>query len=208
VDVGDKTNDNQRKAAPFVEDTRSLIADCRQTVQAFRQQRDGILALSLAFQEGVSSPVARQRQKRRTNAVAYAFKDGGNVLYRSELTVLVVDDNAGSRYAISRSLEAAGYRTVQAAGGSEALERAADVDAVILDVHLPDIDGLEVCHRLRRTGSKVLPIIQVSAVYTEREHRGNGAAAGADEYIVAPVDPELLVETLDSLIAKYRAKVR
>jgi len=64
-----------------------------------------------------------------------------SLIDRSRHSVLVVDDNASTRYASSRSLRAAGFNIVEAAAGAEALELAEFVSAVVLDVHLPDLIG-------------------------------------------------------------------
>ncbi len=125
---------------------------------------------------------------------------------RAAFTVLVVDDNQAARYATCRCLEIAGYKTIQAAGGAEALQHAGVVAAVVLDVHLPDVHGVEVCRLLRQSAKVQFPIIHVSAVYTEKEHREQATAAGADEYLVSPVDPYLMVATVDALIAEYAVR--
>jgi CheY-like chemotaxis protein len=70
-------------------------------------------------------------------------------MQRSNFTVLVVDDAEAGRYALSRSLRAEGFRTVEAARGAEALALAGSASAVVLDVHLPDIQSVEVCDRWR-----------------------------------------------------------
>lgn len=121
---------------------------------------------------------------------------------RSEHTVLVVDDAEASRYALARGLRAEGYATLEAANGNEALELAPRASAVVLDVHLPDVHGREVCRRLRSRADTVdLPIVHVSAVYITRHHRALAEHAGADDYLVTPVDPRQLASTLDRLIA-------
>ena len=120
---------------------------------------------------------------------------------RSQHSVLVVDDNPSSRYATARSLRAAGFHIVEAAAGAEALELVEFVSAVVLDVHLPDLLGFEVCRLVRqRAATASLPVVHVSAVYITQEEQSAGLEAGADAYMVAPVDPEALVATLDHLI--------
>ncbi|HET8748670.1 MAG TPA: response regulator [Ramlibacter sp.] len=121
---------------------------------------------------------------------------------RSHHSVLVVDDNPASRYASARALRAAGFNTVEASAGAEALELVEFVSAVVLDVHLPDLLGFEVCRLLRqRAPTASLPVVHVSAIYVTPDEQRTGKEAGADEYLVAPVDPEALVATLDRLIA-------
>lgn len=124
------------------------------------------------------------------------------MLDRALHSVLVVDDSASSRYATSRALRAAGFNTVEAAGGAEALELVEFVSAVVLDVHLPDLLGFEVCRLLRSHAvTASLPVIYVSAVYVTEEDKEGGMRTGADAYMVAPVDPQALVAKLDELIA-------
>lgn len=120
---------------------------------------------------------------------------------RSLHSVLVVDDNTSNRYATARALRAAGFNTVEAAAGAEALELVEFVSAVVLDVHLPDLLGFEVCRLLRsRAPTASLPVVHVSAVFVSREEQVAGMESGADAYMVAPVDTDALVATLDQLI--------
>lgn len=130
---------------------------------------------------------------------------------RSAHVVLVVDDNAATRYSTSRVLRAAGFRTVEASSGSEALDtaRGDDISAVVLDVHLPDIDGFEVCRELRydpRTAA--LPLVHLSAIHTRDQDRVAGLDAGADGYLVHPVEPAVLVATVQALVRARMAEDR
>lgn len=126
---------------------------------------------------------------------------------RSKTTVLVVDDHEVRRYAHGKVLAQAGFRVLQVANGRQALDQAAAADAVLLDVHLPDIDGFEVCRILRsRAASAALPIIHISAVFVQDLHAEQGRDAGADAYLIDPVPPEVLVQVLDSTIAARLAQ--
>lgn len=117
-------------------------------------------------------------------------------------SVLVVDDHEAARYAMARALRAAGFKTVEAGAGAKALELAAYVSAVVLDVHLPDLHGLEVCRLLRSNPHTAgLPIIQISAVYLTDNDRLAAERAGADAYMTAPVDFDALTATLRELLA-------
>ena len=98
--------------------------------------------------------------------------------HRADFSVLVVDDSAASRYAVARGLQAEGYKTLEASAGAQALELADYASAVVLDVHLPDIHGLEVC-RLMRSRNPELPIVHVSAVYVTEQDQRAGEEAGA-----------------------------
>lgn len=118
-------------------------------------------------------------------------------------TILVVDDNPTARYSTARVLRAAGFATLETSGGAEALELAADqgVAAVVLDVHLPDLHGFEVCRLLRsQPATATLPVIHVSAVHVNADDQAQGLRTGADAYLLSPVEPQVLVATLQALI--------
>jgi two-component system response regulator MprA len=115
--------------------------------------------------------------------------------------VLVVDDDRAVRDALRRALGLGGYEVIVAGSGEEGLEliRTAVPDAVVLDVGLPDLDGLELCRRLRREGNRV-PVL----ILTAREavtDRIDGLDAGADDYVVKPFD-------VGELSARLRALLR
>ncbi len=116
--------------------------------------------------------------------------------------VLVVDDHPASRYATARVMRAAGFETREAATGTEALALAdKGLAAVILDMHLPDVNGFEVCQALRaRPETANMPVICLSAAYVRNDDKVQGLDSGADAYIVHPADPALLVATVKALI--------
>ena len=118
------------------------------------------------------------------------------------MKILVVDDERAVRESLRRALELEGYEIELAADGSEALYRlegAAEPDAMILDVLMPGVDGLEVCRRLRGSGSK-LPVLMLTA-RTQVEDRVEGLDAGADDYLTKPF-------ALEELLARVRALLR
>jgi two-component system response regulator MprA len=100
--------------------------------------------------------------------------------------VLIVDDEPAVRAALDRALRLDRYEVELAADGREALDRLAEarLDAVVLDVAMPGIDGLEVCKRLREAGdrTRVLMLTARDAV----DDRVAGLDAGADDYLVKP----------------------
>ncbi len=116
------------------------------------------------------------------------------------MTILVVDDDRALREALRRALMLAGYEVQVAQDGEQALELLAQTepDAVVLDVGLPGIDGLEVCRRVR-LGSRV-PILILTARDAVAD-RIDGLDAGADDYMVKPFD-------VDELKARLRALLR
>ena len=119
------------------------------------------------------------------------------------MQVLVVDDERAVRESLRRALELEGYEVDLAADGREALDRldsgAREPDALLLDVLMPEVDGLEVCRRLRRAGSRV-PVLMLTA-RAEVENRVEGLDAGADDYITKPF-------ALEELLARLRALLR
>jgi PAS domain S-box-containing protein len=116
--------------------------------------------------------------------------------------LLVVDDNDASRYATVRVLRAAGFDTIEAATGNEALALASGgIDLLVLDVNLPDIDGFAVCRELRtRRETANLPICYLSATFTDSDDVARGMSTGADSYLVHPADPVVLVATVRALL--------
>lgn len=122
--------------------------------------------------------------------------------------VLVVDDNPVTRYATVRVLTAAGYRTIEAESGQEALQRAdLSVSAVVLDVNLPDIDGFQVCRSLRsRPETATVPVVHLSATYVADYDKVRGLDAGASAYLIHPAEPGVLVATIASLLRASAAE--
>ncbi|WP_326834901.1 fused response regulator/phosphatase [Amycolatopsis rhabdoformis] len=123
--------------------------------------------------------------------------------------VLVVDDHEASRYLTGSWLRRNGYQVLEAATGAEALAVLGenDLDLVLLDVHLPDISGFEVCERVKRDPrTAALPVIHVSATAIEPGDRAEGLTRGADAYLVEPLDPGVLVATVEAALRYYRAR--
>jgi two-component system response regulator MprA len=118
------------------------------------------------------------------------------------MRILVVDDDRALRDVLRRSLQLAGYEVSQAESGGTALQGVSGPptpDAVVLDIGLPDIDGLEVCRLLRREGNRI-PILMLTARDAVAD-RIEGLDAGADDYLVKPFD-------VDELQARIRALLR
>jgi two-component system response regulator MprA len=115
--------------------------------------------------------------------------------------LLVVDDDRALRDVLRRALTLAGYDVRLAESGASALAEVGSSapDAVVLDVGLPDIDGLEVCRLLRREGNRV-PVLMLTARAAVTD-RIDGLDAGADDYLVKPFD-------VDELKARLRALLR
>jgi two-component system response regulator MprA len=116
--------------------------------------------------------------------------------------ILIVDDDRAVREALRRALTLGGYEAQCAEDGPQAIELVAQAipDAVVLDVGMPGIDGLEVCRRLRLLGNRV-PILMLTARDAVAD-RIDGLDAGADDYLVKPFDVEELKARLRALLRR------
>jgi len=120
------------------------------------------------------------------------------------MKILVVDDERAVRDSLRRALELEGYEIGLAENAPEALDRLAsgpEPDAVILDVLMPGMDGLEACRTLRRNGSRV-PVLMLTA-RTQVEDRVEGLDAGADDYLTKPFALEELLARVRALLRRY-----
>jgi two-component system response regulator MprA len=117
------------------------------------------------------------------------------------VTILVVDDERTIREAVSRALRMDGYDVALAADGARALDSVYSLRpaAILLDVMMPGLDGLEVCRRLRGAGAR-MPVLMLTARDAVAD-RVEGLDAGADDYLVKPF-------ALDELLARVRALMR
>jgi two-component system response regulator MprA len=118
------------------------------------------------------------------------------------MKILVVDDERAVRDSLRRALELQGYEVELASDGAEALELLAangQPDAIVLDILMPGIDGLEVCRQIRRRGDSV-PVLMLTARDAVGD-RVEGLDAGADDYVVKPF-------ALEELLARIRALLR
>ena len=119
-------------------------------------------------------------------------------------TILVVDDRPDARYVLVRTLTDAGYDVRETATGRDALRLARILpDLIVLDIALQDIDGFEVCRRLKRDAvTSGIPVVQKTAVFRDDEHRRRGLQAGADAYLTEPIEPQTLVDTVKRLLER------
>lgn len=123
--------------------------------------------------------------------------------------VLIADDREENRYVLRRILTRAGYECIEAASGARALELAQTLpDVMILDVHLPDMSGYEVCQKIKsdpRTAS--VAVLQISASFYSAEDRARALETGADGYLTHPIDGVVLVATVRALLRLRAAEV-
>jgi len=116
--------------------------------------------------------------------------------------IMIVDDVATNRIVLKVKLASAAYETVQAANGTDALRiaRQARPDLILLDVQLPDIDGIEVCKRLKADpATRAIPVVMITA-FRDPDARLRGLRAGAEEFLTKPLDEHLLLARLRSLL--------
>jgi signal transduction histidine kinase/BarA-like signal transduction histidine kinase len=123
--------------------------------------------------------------------------------------ILVIDDLEQGRYAAVRILRAAGFATIEAANGEDGLMLAERErpDLVLLDIRLPDIDGFEVCRRLRKNPNlPSLAIVQTSATFEAAEYRVRALEGGADTFLADPVEPTVLIATVRAMLRLRHAE--
>jgi PAS domain S-box-containing protein len=117
--------------------------------------------------------------------------------------ILNVDDNDGARYAKTRILQSAGFEVVEATNGTDAIAAVGrgGIALVLLDVKLPDINGIEVCRRIKADpDSALVLVLQTSAALTGRADKIRGLEGGADNYLAAPIEADELIANVNALL--------
>ncbi|MBQ6133256.1 MAG: response regulator transcription factor [Lachnospiraceae bacterium] len=120
----------------------------------------------------------------------------------NEKKILVVDDESRIRKLIKDYLRRGGYEVIEASDGEEALEifyKTKDISLIILDVMMPNLDGWEVLKEIRE--SSRVPIIMLTAK-SEEEDELNGYSLGADEYVLKPFSPKVLVARVEAVLRR------
>jgi two-component system cell cycle sensor histidine kinase/response regulator CckA len=125
-------------------------------------------------------------------------------------TILNVDDDLAARFALTHVLREAGFQVHEAGTGAEALRLAADrPDLILLDVHLPDANGFDLCRRLKEDpATSAIPVVFLSATVVQGEDRIRGLALGADDYFIKPVEPAVVVAHVRALLRIREAQRR
>ncbi|MET0533368.1 MAG: histidine kinase dimerization/phosphoacceptor domain -containing protein [Steroidobacter sp.] len=125
--------------------------------------------------------------------------------------ILTVNDNEAGRYATSRILTRAGFQMLEAGTGEEGLRlaRSASPQLVVLDVNLPDINGIEVCKQLKADPKTAnIMVLQMSATNVQLADRVRALSAGADSFLIEPVEPEELEAVTRALLRLHRTESR
>ena len=126
----------------------------------------------------------------------------------SAAPVLVVDDDRAFSKFLRLVLERAGYETLEATSGEDALRIAGDCSPVVvlLDIVLPRLNGYEVCHGLREMLGDTAAIVFISGARTDPVDVASGLLVGADDYMVKPVDPDELVARVGALARRVQGR--
>jgi PAS domain S-box-containing protein len=125
------------------------------------------------------------------------------------IRILNVDDDEATRYTRSRVLRRKDFEIDEAGTGAAAIEKVYSKrpDVVLLDVHLPDMSGFDVCRRIKSDPEVAgTTVIHLSASAIQTADQAKGLDAGADSYLVEPVDPELLLATVNAMLRMRQAE--
>jgi signal transduction histidine kinase len=125
----------------------------------------------------------------------------------ADASILVVDDDDAGRYVKAHTLSRQGYRVFEAALAHTAMELVAKEapDLVLLDVRLPDGNGVDVCRRIKREFPQVT-VLQTSSALISAQDRAQALEAGADSYLIEPIEPDELVAVIRALLRMRRAE--
>lgn len=127
----------------------------------------------------------------------------------NEVLILNVDDYVPGRYARTRLLRSAGYAVIEAGTAKETLKLVAEKrpSLVLLDVNLPDGSGFDVCRKIRNDPQLgAMTIVHISASSVLTQHQVSGLESGADGYLVEPVEPAVLLATVNAFLRARRAE--
>lgn len=118
-------------------------------------------------------------------------------------SVLAADDSATTRRMMAYALKGAGYEVMEAIDGRDALGKAtaSHADVVLADVHMPNMNGIELIRELRKLPQYATTPMLLLTVEPAADKRAQGRAAGATGWLVKPINPRQLLEVLDKLLA-------
>jgi PAS domain S-box-containing protein len=187
---------------------RSAVAEADGGEEGLRRARQVRPRVAVLSKGSAESRDAAGRQVREALAAAgLGAAIGGRTMPEQSVRVLVVDDDEKKRYTIARTLQRAGFAVVEGTTGAEGLRKAAEVALVVLDVKLPDIDGYEVCRRLKADPATAsVPVLLASATFVGPDSQVQGLESGADAYLADAAEPPVLVATARALIRMRRAE--
>ncbi len=120
--------------------------------------------------------------------------------------ILIVDDEEDFRHMLRVFFQQAGHAVIEAASGREALLAAVDSqpDIIVCDVQMPGMDGFDLCRRLRKDHrTATVPIVLMSGTSKEQQDQLDGFAQGADDYVLKPFEPILLLAKIEAVLRRY-----
>jgi two-component system alkaline phosphatase synthesis response regulator PhoP len=128
---------------------------------------------------------------------------------KSDITILVVDDDPDILEILSYNLNAEGYKVITAEDGVQAVKKAKKKKPhlVILDVMMPEMDGIEACEQIRETKGLENTVITFLTARGEDYSQVAGFDAGADDYITKPVKPKVLMSKVKALLRRFKSNV-
>ena len=121
-------------------------------------------------------------------------------------TILAVDDSDAQLYFVSRVLRQAGFEVRATQSGSETLRMAEDQpDLIVLDVRLPDVNGFEICKRLKENPKTAsIPVVFLSSQHPPADGKTQASFLGADEFLTYPIQPDQLTIIVNAVLAKRK----
>lgn len=125
-------------------------------------------------------------------------------------TILAVDDTDAQLYFVARVLSNAGFQVKKTTSGTETLKLAAELpDLVILDVKLPDLNGFEICKRLKENPATAhIPVVFLSSVHDPADGKMRAQYLGADEFLSYPIQPDQLTVIVNSVLEQRKKKIK
>lgn len=119
-------------------------------------------------------------------------------------TILAVDDNDAHLYIVDRILKNAGFQVLHAVTGTQTLQLAAQrPDLIILDVNLPDLNGFEICRRLKADPATAkIPVVFLSSTYAASDGKARAQFLGADEFLSHPIQADQLTVIVNGVLAR------
>ena len=182
-------------------------------VTAFAMAEDRERASLAGFDGYVEKPISVRALPGQIEAFLRASGDGrtGGTVMASPVTVLAVDDQPANLRLLDAVLTPRGHRVLTASSGAEALAllETEDVDLVLLDIVMPEMDGHEVCRRIRSTpATEFLPVVMITA--SGSEQRLAALESGADDFVTKPFDKSELLARVASLarIKRFHDTIR
>lgn len=123
-------------------------------------------------------------------------------------TILAVDDTDAQLYFVSRVLRDAGFEVKETKSGTQTLKMAEEKpDLIILDVRLPDLNGFEICERLKANPKTAdIPVVFLSSQHNPADGKRRAFFMGANEFLSYPIQPEQLTVIVNAVLAKRKAK--